>query len=127
MMIGVRGDRHACGGGRCFKDGSGGLWLPPRGLGGCKTSIKRKWAKEEGEGRSQVEKEEMGGRNGEGKLIFKRVFSDTPQGANCQKAQFVDVKSNLLLTVGFKEIIQGLAKRLRQGCVNAAGKFRQEQ
>ena len=36
-----------------------------------------------------MEKEEMGGGKGagEGKLIFKRVFSDTPQGA--KNAQFV--------------------------------------
>ena len=61
---------------RCFKGGLGDLG---GGLGGCETSIKRKWAREgERGGRSQVEKEEMGGGGGKererGKLIFKRAL-----------------------------------------------------
>ena len=69
-------------GGRCFKDGLGGGL---GGLGGCKTSIKRKWASDPGGAGGEVKwkrkRWEEGRKERErGKLIFKRVFSDAPTG-----------------------------------------------
>ena len=86
-MIGLaETDTHGEEGGRCFKDGSVGL-AASHGLGGCKTSIKRKWAKGGGEVKWKRKRWEDG-RKGEGKLIFKRVFPDTPQGAKMSNLFF---------------------------------------
>ena len=51
--------------GRCFKDGSVGL-AASHGLGGCKTSIKRKWAKGGGEVKWKRKRWEDGRKRGTG-------------------------------------------------------------
>ena len=95
MMVAEGG--HTCARGRCFKDG----------LGGCKTSIKRKWARSERA--APAAKSSGKGRDGRGgKLIFKRVFSVRDTGCFNSAQEDIDLGiflakkySNPLLSVGW--------------------------